>query len=132
MRKRSAVILVQDGKIALMKRIRNGHTYYVFPGGGIEAGETPEQAAKREAFEELGLVIKITELMTSITHNSIQYYYLADIEGGVFGTGNGDEFTDKYRDRGIYIPMWVEMERLAQLDVRPKEMIPYIEDYFQI
>lgn len=46
-RNRGAAIIVQEGKIALIKRIREEETYYVFPGGGIEEGETPEEATKR-------------------------------------------------------------------------------------
>jgi len=46
-RNRSVAIIVQEGKIALIKRIREGKTNYVFPGGGIEEGETPEEATKR-------------------------------------------------------------------------------------
>ncbi|MDX1772037.1 MAG: NUDIX domain-containing protein, partial [Planococcaceae bacterium] len=42
MRIRSGAIVEIDGKIALIKRVRNNHEYYVFPGGGIEEGETPE------------------------------------------------------------------------------------------
>ncbi len=57
-RNRGAAIIVQEGKIALIKRIREDETYYVFPGGGIEEGETPEEATKREIFEELGVHIK--------------------------------------------------------------------------
>ena len=53
-RNRGAAIIVQEGKIALIKRIQEDETYYVFPGGGIEEGETPEEATKREIFEELG------------------------------------------------------------------------------
>ena len=55
-RNRGAAIIVQEGKIALIKRIREDETYYVFPGGGIEEGETPEEATKREIFEELGYI----------------------------------------------------------------------------
>jgi len=55
-----SIILMGDyvvlGK-ALSEDDRNGRL--VFPGGGIEEGETLEQACKREALEETGLFIKI-------------------------------------------------------------------------
>jgi 8-oxo-dGTP pyrophosphatase MutT (NUDIX family) len=59
MRDRGSVVIIEDGKVALIERMKNGNHYYVFPGGGVEKGETPEQTAIREAFEELGVTVKI-------------------------------------------------------------------------
>lgn len=48
-------IIFQGGKLAL---IHNGKfDYYMFPGGGIEAGESHEEALAREVKEESGLVV---------------------------------------------------------------------------
>lgn len=51
-RNRSAGIVIKDGKVLLMHRFNKGDEYWVFPGGGVEEGETPEQAAVREIGEE--------------------------------------------------------------------------------
>ncbi|MGJ9385491.1 NUDIX domain-containing protein [Salipaludibacillus sp. CF4.18] len=40
-----------------LERVREGSIYYVFPGGGIEERETPDQTAKRGALEELGVQV---------------------------------------------------------------------------
>ena len=53
------VILVKDGKILLLLRRLGWKTgYWGPPGGHIDPGETPKQAAVRETFEEAGLRIK--------------------------------------------------------------------------
>jgi len=56
---RAAVVIVENGRVALIERVRDGRTYFVFPGGGVEVGETPENAAVREAEEELGVNVKL-------------------------------------------------------------------------
>jgi len=61
MRNRASVVIVENNKVALIRRVREGLVYYVFPGGGIENGETPEEASKREAFEELGEEVQVNE-----------------------------------------------------------------------
>lgn len=53
------VLVVQDGKILTGTRIeRNGKGQIGGPGGHIEEGETPEDAAIREAYEEFGIVCR--------------------------------------------------------------------------
>ena len=50
-----------DGRL-LMARHRQGGVW-LLPGGAIEPGETPEQAAIREAREETGLTVRLTRLV---------------------------------------------------------------------
>ncbi|TFE02400.1 NUDIX hydrolase [Jeotgalibacillus salarius] len=121
-RNRSAVVIVQNGRVALMKRVRNNEVYYVFPGGGIEPSETPEEAAKREAFEELGVLVKVGQCMSEIEYEGIQYFFEADITGGIFGAGQGEELTDVNDTRGTYLPVWIDMTALTTIDVRPREV----------
>jgi 8-oxo-dGTP diphosphatase len=118
MRTRAGIILIEDDKIALIERHRAGMDYFVFPGGGVDEGETPEQGAVREAFEELGIEVGIKKKVAIIHFDqSIQVYYLVEHVSGEFGTGTGEEFTDSDPDNpeeGIYIPIWMPINELPQ------------------
>ena len=124
MRIRGAVVIIENNNVALIRREKAGRTYYVFPGGKQENGETIEQCTKREAYEELGVEVEVGELITQVPYNGIQYYYRAKIIGGQFGKGQGEEFTDT--TSGSYLPVWVELENLRALDVIPKEVVERI------
>lgn len=56
------IIYEPDRGIVLIKRA-NPPLGYALPGGFIEVGESAEQAAMREAFEETGLKIYLTGLL---------------------------------------------------------------------
>ena len=49
-------IILRDGKVAMIHSLKQD--YYKFPGGGIEADETPVEAMIRETREEAGLVVR--------------------------------------------------------------------------
>lgn len=52
----SAIVFNRDGKVLLGNRIDTKEPAWQFSQGGIEEGETPAIAAKRELFEEMGIV----------------------------------------------------------------------------
>lgn len=51
----AAVVFNSEGKVFLGNRIDTPEDAWQFPQGGIEDGETPETAARRELFEETGI-----------------------------------------------------------------------------
>ena len=84
----------------------------------MDDGETPEQGAVREAFEELGIEVAIKKTVAVIHFDqSTQVYYLVEQVGGEFGTGTGEEFTDsdpEDPEEGIYIPIWMPIDELPK------------------
>lgn len=130
MRDRGSVVLIENKKVGLIKRIREDSVYYVFPGGGIEEGETPEIGAKREALEEVGIEVNIQECIAKVNFNGTQYFFRGEITGGIFGTGQGEEYTDENRNRGTYLPVWIDIDELGSIDVRPKEVVIKIQSLF--
>ena len=119
MRTRAGVVLIEDNKVALIERHRAGLDYFVFPGGGVDEGESTEQGAIREAEEELGIQVSIKQKVAEIHfgRTSKHVYFLVERIGGEFGTGTGEEFTDSdpdHPEEGIYIPIWMPIEELPQ------------------
>lgn len=67
----AAALIVRSGQILICQRRADQPMalQWEFPGGKIEAGESPEQALARELDEELGIRATIGALVTRIRHN---------------------------------------------------------------
>lgn len=117
MRIRAGIVLIKDNNVALIERHRAGLDYFVFPGGGVDEGESVEQAAIRETLEELGIEVAIKQKVAviHIGRKSRQVYFLVEQTGGEFGTGTGEEYTVSdpvNAEEGIYIPVWMPIDEL--------------------
>jgi 8-oxo-dGTP diphosphatase len=69
---RVAAAVVWDGPLLLMTQRAEGGSLplqWEFPGGKLEAGETPEQAIVREVREELGVNATPQETLRTVTHD---------------------------------------------------------------
>lgn len=85
----AAVVFNSEGKILLGNRIDSDIDAWQFPQGGIETGETPAEAAKRELFEETGIssvkVIYADE--TPIRYEFSEKVKQAFQQRGIFNSG---------------------------------------------
>lgn len=89
-RETARAVILQNNSLLLIRRARqNGEggidTWLSIPGGGIDPGETPEQAVTREMKEELGIVVDIRRLLAVQevpSDASRHYYFLCTIRNG--------------------------------------------------
>lgn len=55
-------VIVEDGRMLLAHWNEHGRSGWTLPGGGLEPGEDPKDAAVREAMEETGYAVELTDL----------------------------------------------------------------------
>lgn len=82
----AAVIFDQQNRIFLVKLTYQRFHPWGLPGGGLEYGETSEDAVIREVWEETGLKVEIEKLLLNKTFppDKFAMYYLCRITDGVF------------------------------------------------
>jgi len=69
-----AVFLFNEERKVLLEKRADDNTWCV-PGGSMELGETPEEAAKREFFEETGLKLGDLKLVNVISGENSHFIY---------------------------------------------------------
>ena len=115
-------MIVRDGRLALIERHRDGRHYWVIPGGTIEAGESIEAAARREALEELGAPAELGRLRVRIDHReldgSIQphWYFDAWLASDAIAFDGPEALSET---GGTYEAVWVPLG-----DVEPGNVLP--------
>ena len=108
--KKGVSVLVLNKKGEVLVTQRQDLLIWVFPGGGIERGESLEQAAKREVEEETGIKIKIKRLVAvyivdNFLWKSINFFFLATVIGGSLKRQKGE----------VLALRWVKEESLGKI-----------------
>lgn len=65
----AAIIRKEDKIFATQRGYGEWKDWWEFPGGKMEAGETPEEALKREIKEELSADISVDEFITTVEYD---------------------------------------------------------------
>ena len=113
----TAAVIIKDEKILICKRSKNDKQggKWEFPGGKIEAGETPEECLKREIKEELDLNIKVID---KLGENIYEYpggaikliTFHADLLDGNLKLNVHDDYK------------WVTKDKLKEFDFAPADI----------
>jgi 8-oxo-dGTP diphosphatase len=107
-----------EGRILLVRHRAGGSAYHLLPGGGLEAGETIDEALQREVSEETGLTCRLLRplfindtLFPNGGKHVVNLTFLAEATGG--------EITETPRDRRVEGVELVRPEDLDEIDLRP-------------
>lgn len=94
----ATAIVVDGGRVLMIRRReREGKLLWAFPGGGIEAGESPEQAAVRETAEEVGLDVKAARTLGARVHPNTgrhMTYVACELVAGDAVVGDAEEIAE--------------------------------------
>ena len=130
----AGVIFNQDNKILLVKSTYQRFHPWGLPGGSLDYGESPEDAVKREVWEETGLIVEIKRflLVKTWSPDRVGMYYLCEITGGEIHptdeVSEADYFSlDELPDvRPVDVDMFKELYRIMELQSSTLEDTPSI------
>ena len=132
MSKRVCAVIIKNNKILLMRRVKRGQEYFVFPGGGIEQDESIEDAIIREVKEELSLDAKIDKLLFQIENRGQQeLYFLIKEFSGVPEIGGPEK--KRMNKNNQYYPTWIDLNKISKLsNLYPEEARERIKELFKV
>ncbi|MEK4524245.1 MULTISPECIES: NUDIX domain-containing protein [Paenibacillus] len=128
-RNSAKAVIVQDGRLLVIRLEDQYGTAYVFPGGGQEKGEELKDAVARECLEEIGQAVNVGELLHIREYigknhefaewdadiHQVEFYFacsLIDPEATVFEGSNPD-------DHQVAVE-WIALEELSNIRLYPK------------
>lgn len=135
MRTRVRAIITKGNKILLIKRVKKDLTYLVFPGGGVRDNENIKNALIRECKEELGVSVEVMDLFLKNRFDfpnqpQIEEFYFCKTTSGKLGTGDGPEYQENSDYEGTHEIVWVDVNQLKDIDLRPERVKNKLYQYF--
>jgi 8-oxo-dGTP pyrophosphatase MutT (NUDIX family) len=126
-RLRVAGLIIRDGLVLLARHVKGGRSTYLFPGGGVEPGETAHEALMRELREEAGTACSVETLRYVVearapdaSRHIVQLLFEVRLEGDVGAS----------KDERVAGCEWCPIDALRTLPLHPA-VGPIIADDLQ-
>ncbi len=127
---RAEVMILNDDHSKVLVQCDLRETFYRFPGGSIEFGETAEEAIARELMEEYDLKIDVQELAVVSEHifewNNEKGHHCTLLHWGTVQERVTNEIRHKEHEDIILI--WKSIEELKNKPTYPDGIVSYLED----
>jgi 8-oxo-dGTP diphosphatase len=115
---RAQCLVIRDNKILMVKHKHGEDEWYCSPGGGIEKGETPEQAALRELQEECnvsGCIIKKTSEYVD-PYDDKNFFYTFHIDIGEQTPSLGYDPEEAEENPVLSEVRWMNLNEITETD----------------
>lgn len=120
---RVAGLLVNGGRVLLVRHEKEGRSYWLLPGGGVEAGEQLEDAVRREFAEECSITPSAVHGPVAMAETIPPPHLAAGrhILHMIFAIEAEPEATGALAsvDEAVLGHAFVDQRRLRDLDLRP-------------
>ncbi len=126
MRTAVRAIVVKDNHLLVMYRNKFGQEYYALVGGGVDLGESNEQALHRELQEESGITVQNLRLVIVEDAGEmfgVQYIYRCDyVSGEPALSPDSEEAKISALGQNLYQPLWLPIADLSATNLLPAEL----------
>src|SRR5438876_133403 len=132
-------IIIENGKILLLKHEDKDGEWYCLPGGGQENGETLKEALIRECQEEISVTIQIKDVLFIRDYIAKNHEFKDEEESYdthqieiMFECSLAEVYLPKIGDspdstqKGV---LWVEINKLSDYRFYPKDLIKFLQYY---
>lgn len=114
---RVAAIITQGASVLMVQHLKGGRKNWLLPGGGVQYGESLDEALRRELHEEARLGIRVGPLAYVVeslapdrTRHVVNLCFLAEADGAAPRLGNDPRVVDV---------RFVQREELESLRMHP-------------
>ncbi|MGC8629259.1 MAG: NUDIX hydrolase [Candidatus Micrarchaeia archaeon] len=124
-------IITKEGKVLLVRHKKLG--VWLYPGGHVEENEQPHEAAKREAFEETGMRVRLVSCggikISAKEAKSLPMPFVILLEHVPYKTGAHSHFDLVYVARPIGGKATLNKKESTSIGWFSKEQIPRLKTF---